>query len=214
MKKKITSVLLLVAVLCFVALPIADAAKEPIKGGENTRYGTISKERVSNDDEAEGFETNNIYITKSSGSYIYLTFTPAVNVKEIVEIEAASGFKIVSNKKTADGGWTVLIESNNGKVTKDTKILTMTLQQEEVGEDCNVAVAPHALSCTAADGKYFIEDGTEVTEEEYNQVCGNVKPGEDVKTGIPVPYLAVAGGILAIAGVYLYSRKQNKMFKI
>jgi len=213
MKKKLTSVLLLVAVLCFVALPVVDAAKTVIEGGENGEYGAISKERVTDEETSPGFEVNNIYITKSRGSYIYITFTPGLNIKNIVSIEAANGFKIVSDVKGSDGSRTVLIESLNGKVTKETKILKIEMQQEEVGEDCKLLVSPHKLSCTAANGKFFIEDGKEVTEEEYNQVCSNVKP-EQVKSGIPVPYLAVAGGILAIAGVYLYSRKQNKMFKI
>jgi len=219
MKKKIASVLLLI-VLCFVALPVANAAKETIEGAANTIYGTISRERT--DEGGAGIETNNIYITKSSSEYIYLTFTPGLNVKEISSITPTSGFKMVSSKKTSnDGSWTVLLKSNNGKVTKETQILELMLEQEKVGEDCNVVVTPIPLSCSTADGKYFIADGSEVTKEVYDSVCSNVTPttptpdeGDDVQTGIPVPYLAVAGGVLAIAGVYLYSRKQNKMYKI
>ena len=53
----------------------------------------------------------------------------------------------------------------------------------------------------------------------YEEVCEGVTPDEpDVpdtpNTGNPIPYIAVGGGLIAIAGVYFYSRKSNRMYKI
>ena len=64
------------------------------------------------------------------------------------------------------------------------------------------------------------DNGNAISEEEYNQVCGNTTtPGDnnDVpspETGSVVPYIAIGGGLLAIVAVYFFSKRSNKVYKI
>ena len=68
--------------------------------------------------------------------------------------------------------------------------------------------------------KYFDNNYKEVTETEFEEACNGKTPPVDTDvpnspdTGSVIPYIAVGGGLVAIAGVYLYSRKANKVYKI
>ncbi len=69
---------------------------------------------------------------------------------------------------------------------------------------------------------------SKITETEYKEICEGYVPDdptdpdeplppdipENPKSGSVIPYVAVGGGLIAIAGLYLFSRKSNKMYRL
>ena len=88
--------------------------------------------------------------------------------------------------------WTPCIDESGSFVCTDTKI--------EIEED---------YTCKIVDGKYYGKNGTEVTEEVYNEECVN-----NPQTGNFLPYVVIAAGIALAVGVFTVSRKNNKLYKI
>ena len=90
--------------------------------------------------------------------------------------------------------------------------------------ECKISYSPLGVSCITLEDKsgntiYLDKNGNSITKEQYTEVCEGGTPTEpDVpdtpNTGNPIPYIAVGGGLVALAGVYFYSRKSNKMYKI
>ena len=102
--------------------------------------------------------------------------------------------------------------------------LTVITTDDPVDDGCILNVSPiNTLDCsTSIPGFYFDNDGNSISQEEYNEVCGNTttttpeSPGDipnSPQTGSVVPYIAIGGGLLAIVVVYLLTRK-NKVYKI
>ena len=183
-------------------------------------YGTIQAGdatwKYSN--EAEGEKTWTFSFSTSS-SYIYFQLVPSSVDIESVSVNTGDGFVPIIPDKISGGIQPVLIQSANSRATT----LTVTvITTDTADKGCMLDVAPQELSCTVVNGLYFDDDGNNVTEEQYNEICGGVVPTPDddpndipnSETGSVVPYIAIGGGLLAIVGVYLISRKSNKVYKI
>lgn len=181
------------------------------------QYGTIAAGdftwRYSDEDNGEktwtiSFDTNK--------PFIYLSLVPAFVSIDSVKVEG-SGFVLASQKSMGDGMVGLLIQNTNSASSK----LTITVITTDTGDEgCMLNISPLNLDCSVSiPGFYFDNNGNEITEEEFNEVCGNTTPENpnDVpnsETGSVIPYVAIGGGLLAIAAVYLISRKSNKVFKI
>ena len=147
--------------------------------------------------------------------YIYFQLIPS-SVK-IDSVSVSSGFVIVSQPENSDGTRDVFIEASGSST--NLKITVKTTDTADTG--CMLDVSPYRLNCSVkVDGYYFDNNGNPISEEEYNQVCGNTtnpdNPNDvpNSETGSVIPYVAIGGGLAAIVVVYLFSRKSNKVYKI
>lgn len=208
MKKLV--VLLSLAVMLVMPLSASAASwGEEVVKAKNSIYGELSAREMP----WEGSDPTQleVYITKAS-EYIYLSFT----VKNLKNLDFTPGANItVVSKDIKDDTLTVLLKTSKA-ITKKTEIGSAIGYPIDTEEGCSIGVSPLTLSCAKLDNMYFDKSGKAITEEEYNEVCSNVttEPGDDVQTGSVIPYVAIAGGLVAIAGVYLYSRRSNKMYKL
>lgn len=210
MKKLV--VLLSLAVMLVMPLNVNAASWSEEKVlSKNSIYGELSAREMP----WEGNDPTQleVYITKAS-EYISLTFT-VNNLKDVKFMEAAN--ITVVNSDFKDNVLTVLLKTKDGKaITKKTEVGSAMGYPIDTEKGCSIAVTPQTLACAKLDNMYFDKSGKAITEEEYNEVCSNIttEPGDDVQTGSVIPYVAIAGGLIAIAGVYLYSRRTNKMYKL
>lgn len=168
-----------------------------------------------------------VYSITKSGPYTAITIMPVKNLTN-VRVTASANFDIVKQTKLSDGSVTVLLKAKNGTGVNGTKTELLTAVADGNGniatEGCNLSYSPMSINCnTNIEGFYFDNDGNSITEEEYKVACEGATPttppsdDQDIPnadTGSVVPYLAIGGGLIAIAGVYLYSRKTKKVYKI
>ena len=181
------------------------------------QYGTIAAGdftwRYSDEDNGEKTWTISFSTNKK---FIYISLVPAFVSIDSVSVEG-SGFVKANQSSLGEGMVGLLIENTNSSSAKLT-ITVITTDTSDKG--CMLSVSPLNLNCdVSVPGFYFDNNGNVITEEEYNEVCGNTTPENpnDVpnsETGSVIPYVAIGGGLLAIAAVYLISRKSNKVFKI
>lgn len=165
-------------------------------------------------DKEAGEKTWTISLDTDS-KYIYFQLIP--KSVDIQDIKVSSGFVIVSQPKNDDGTQDVFIES-----TGSSSNLTITIKTVDTADEgCELSFSPYRLNCSVdVPGYYFDNNGNPISEEEYNQVCGNTTNPDDPNdipnsdNGSVVPYVAIGGGIIAIIAVYLFSRKSNKVYKI
>ncbi len=68
---------------------------------------------------------------------------------------------------------------------------------------------PKTPTCRVENGKYYGKNGTEVTEEVYNNECLS-----NPQTGNFVPYIVIITGAILAVSVFTISRKNNKLYKI
>lgn len=218
--KKITVMLSFIMMVMLVGMT-GVSAKEVIEGGSNTIYGTISKDNST----SNGVTTEIYYITKTnSAGYVALTFKPVANVSKITFSGTGSAFEVVGTPaQNSDGGITVILKTKSGSAINGTETEAVTIMATLVdpSANCRVTVIPEGTNCAPVGNAYFDKSGKVVSESEYNATCKDASTTTpetpDVpnpQTGSYVPYIAVGAGLIAIAGVYFYSKKSNKMYRI
>ena len=69
---------------------------------------------------------------------------------------------------------------------------------------------PENPTCEEVDGRYYDDNGVEVTKEEYEEICLNP---ENPQTGSFLPYAVIIGGIVVAVGLYMFTKK-NKIYHI
>ena len=215
--KKILSVLCVSAMVFLMPFVVKAASTTH----EVPAYGTVTIDETPWTQES-GVVTQVYSITKS-GPFVAITIIPTRNVSN-VRILDSSSFSIVKNINNEDGSVTVLLKANNGTGASG-KTELMTVVADGGGtiatEGCVLDFSPINLNCsTEIEGFHFDNNGNSITEEEFEEACSGKTPptGTDVPnspdTGSVIPYIAIGGGLIAVAGVYLYSRKANKVYKI
>lgn len=229
--KKFTIMLVLVGViLCLVPVRV-DAAVSFNQNGDTYlsnaeislgRYGTIKTGdgQYVYTDQANGIKKWTFYLTVAEDtSSIYLGLVP--NQLDIQSIEVGSDFMKVTEKEV-DGVTNVLLTATtSGGVKANSRVLLFTVTTKDLAdEDCVLAFSPLAINpCDVIEGNYYDDEGNIVSKAEYDKVCSDKtvtipEDEENPQTGSVIPYVAIGGGMLAIAGVFLYSRKSNKMYKL
>lgn len=213
--KRIFSILCLVALLACV-MPLKVEAEEK-KGSYPTVFGTIDWEIKDESTETKS-KTWVFYITPNDNYKSLQAELAPTNLTNLNPV-ASSSFLIVDKKDEAEGKVLLTFVVNNSSgLQKDVKTEIMTVTSNYTStENCTLGLNLGTISCQQIGSLYIDNNGASVSEEEYNKACGASEPKPDEKnpqTGSAIPYIAVGGGLIAIAGVYLYSRKSNKIYKI
>lgn len=231
--KRITVMLAIVLVL-FYSLPINVSAAAYVKDGNTYKsdsdisvgkYGTIKTgdATYTYTDEGEKIKTWSFYVTAGEDlDYVSINLLPVA--LEIQSVKAGNLF----NKLSSSNENVLLEVKSAGSVKKGDRILLFTVITKDTADTgCTLSLSPQDVgTCTIIDGNYFDKSGKRVTEEAYKASCEK-QPDEPVtpppddpndipnsETGSVVPYVAIAGGLIAIAGVYMYSKKANRMYKL
>ena len=183
----------------------------------NFAAGDITYEYTEGSNEER---TWSFYLTVGSNNfdYVYMLITPTNVSIDSVTTDTSSFLALNSIPET---GGTLLYEVAGNLEAGDRVLLYQIITTNTSDENCQISVSPAELNCSVnIPGIYFDNDGNVITEEEYQEVCGNTTPDnpDDIpsspETGSVVPYVAIGGGLLAIVVVYLFSRKSNKVYKI
>lgn len=233
--KKFSLMLVIVSVL-FCSIPIkADAATSFTKVGDKYvsqqdvsaggKYGVYKKGDVSYQyiDENAGIKKWEFYLTANTTlSYVYIQLVPYA-----IEIQDVQAGAIMFNKLSFNDNKLLLEVKSPNSVKSGDKVLLFTVTTKDTSDEgCNLGTNPQVVNnCDVINGIYFDKNGKKVTAEEYNASCNGTtqKPDDPTddpndipnpKSGSVVPYVAIGGGLLAVAGVYLYSRKANRMYKL
>lgn len=215
--KKI-SIILSVIGLLLMSVPMKASAAEMKEVMSSTvkYYGTLTVMESSGwETKPDGgkYVTQVVYVTKAVGGYVYLDIVPKID-----KILPSASFELVNSEDTANGK-RVLLKSK-GTVSGKTEAFTVTA---DIVSECKISYSPLGVSCITIEDKagntiYLDKNGNSITHEQFTEVCEGGTSEPDVPdtpdTGNPIPYIAVGGGLIAIAGVYFYSRKSNKMYKI
>ncbi len=174
-------------------------------------------------DDAQQTKNFTLALTPSSvlkaNSYIYFTIVPTVGLEitNSSDISVNTTNFVISSITKVEEGYQVLVQVIRDVPTQSTSFLTVNAKVIDK-ENCEMSISPMKLSCSVIDTNHFDKNGNLVTEEEYDSLCnGVVTPPNDVEspdTGNPIPYIAIGGGLVAIALVFLYSRKSNKVYKL
>ena len=215
--------LLFALCLMLLAMPLVVDAKSSSTSG--TIYGTITVEESDWTPSGDTYSVTQVYYITKSSEYVYFNIEPVLNIEDVNILESSSAYTVVSKTDLENGSVNVLLKASNGSGVSGTKTELFTVVAKIKDPDkleCNLSYSPLSLNCLKTDGLYFDKNGKTVSEAEWNTVCGNYTPTpEDTpsdepnpETGSVVPYIAIGGGLLAIAAVYLVSRKSNKMYKI
>ena len=235
MKLKKITVMLSFIMMFFVGIVGVKAAETPVSNG--TIYGNITMS-------SQPFTSSNpitletYYITKTTNGYVYMTVKPTLNISSIT-IDSSSAFSIVNQTKNSDGSITVLFKTKSGSAINNTKteLMVVTARIADVTKDeCQITVSPLGMNCLKVNNTYFDNSGKVVTEAQWKAACesssttpsdpsdpdvpnnttdpSNPSNTNNPQTGNYIPYMAVAAGLIAIAGVYFYSKKSNKMYKL
>lgn len=221
MKKRL-SILVSMVALVLGMMPVkveavsANNAVVPFENYGSFATGDIQYEYTS---EADGIKTWSFYVTVGS-KYDSIYFALVPNAIEIQSVKAGPGFTLDYQADGSNGVKNLLIYKSSNDITSGVRKLLITVTTKDIGEDktkCTLSVSPLSLACAKIDGNYFDKSGKLVASEaDYKASCDGVKPNDvpNANTGNVVPYVAVGGGLVAILGVYLYSKKSNKMYKI
>ena len=197
--------------------PDSDGVYENDEAISVGQFGTIAAGDASwtYSDEEAGEKTWTFNITvNNSDSYVYFTLVPSfVSIESV----SSSGDYLLAARNQDGENLDVLFEpAGTGNHLRVTVITTDTGD-----EGCLLDISPLSLNCSVdIPGYYFDDNGNAISEEEYNQVCGNATTPEDPndvpspETGSVVPYIAIGGSLLAIVAVYFFSKRSNKVYKI
>lgn len=228
--KKIIVILGLIATIAMVcpldafAAAFVDNDRDGVYENDATvsmgRYGTIQVGDFTWEytDEEAGEKTWTITLNvTSSTDFVYFTLVPSFLTIGSVSVTSNSDY-LLANQSRDGNNVNVFLEGTGSGTTLEITVITTDTAEE----GCLLNVSPiNTLDCsTSIPGYYFDNNGNQITEEEYNQVCGNSTPEnpDDIPnspdTGSVVPYIAIGGGLVAIVVVYLFSRKSNKVYKI
>ena len=98
------------------------------------------------------------------------------------------------------------------------QVATITLNVDENAdstETCSISIdqengSTENQTCEIVDGKYYDDNGVEVTKEEYEAACLNP---ENPQTGSFLPYAVILGGVIVALGIYMFTKK-NKIYHI
>ncbi len=236
--KRLTIILSLIAMM-FCIVPIKVEAD--VRTTKGTKYGDITVDESAWTSKPGGgyYITQEYTVTKTNASgYVFIAFTEDLNVK-ITNVVTDGAFEkvgdFVDTKIDGFNARVYVFKLKSGtSINGATKLATVTADiVDPSNKSCVLNYSPLGTTCTNSYEKYFDDKGKLVTEDEYKAACEsggtpstnppddepNTPPaenpsGDNPQTGSVIPYIAIGGGLAAIAGVYFISRKSNKMYRI
>ena len=126
------------------------------------------------------------------------TFTPDENDPSIIHVS-------LKNKEGVGVGLhqvaSIRLNVKEGTASTETCNLFLEVPENET---------PQNPTCEIVDGKYYDDNGVEVTKEEYEAICLNP---ENPQTGSFLPYAVILGGVVVAIGIYMFTKK-NKIYHI
>ncbi|MBR1679626.1 MAG: hypothetical protein IJ704_03185 [Bacilli bacterium] len=158
-----------------------------------------------------------------------------VNVTEGTLKEFTATLKLINSNFTfrditTESGWTqVTTKNDDGTVTfKFTNSTGVAAGKHLVGtvrlrvnsaasstDTCTITLTgtPNTPSttpkCKVVDGKYYNNNGVEVTKAEYDKACTTSNP----ETGAFLPVAVIGVGVLLVIGLF-FATKNNKMYQV
>lgn len=112
--------------------------------------------------------------------------------------EGATGRKIAA---------TISLEVTSNTPSTEKCEVVMTMLEEPAQE--TPTVTP---KCKVENGVYYDANGNQVTEEAYKESCST--PTENPQTGSFLPYTIIVIGLAVAGGLYIVTKKNNKMFNV
>ncbi len=211
--KRIFSILCLVALFVCV-MPVKVAAEEK-KGNFTNVYGTVEWEIKDESTETKS-KTWVFYITPNDNYKSFQIELVPTNLTNLNPV-ASPSFLLADKKDEENGKMMLTLVVNSLQKGVRTEMMTVTTNYTST-ENCTLGLNMGSITCQQIGSLYIDNNGASVSEEEYKKACGSSEPEKpdekNPQTGNVIPYIAVGGGMIAIAGVYLYSRKSNKIYKI
>ncbi len=146
----------------------------------------------------------------------------------------ASGWSGTVAKSTSGNGIDIDLTSTKGVTGRtNTPIVTLTLSVADSSDstkECLITMtnlmdtepeptepAPkdpepaETPKCEVVDGKYYDTNGNQVSKEAYDAACTTA---ENPQTGSFLPYTIIIAGVAIAGGLYLVTKKNNKIYKM
>ena len=226
MRKK-NFVLSIIMLLCIAFYPnVANAASGAVFGSSVTISNSMDLKNTTLNKNTVSISNNGI----NTRVYLGVQVTSGTVYEYNVTLKLGnSNFTFDRGSRTS--GWTgtitqdandptivhVNLKSSTGVSTGLHQVATITLNvnsSAQSNETCSISIdneeTPTNPTCKIVDGKYYDDNGNEVTKEEYERICLNP---ENPQTGSFVPYAVIIGGIVVAVGLYLFTKK-NKIYHI
>ena len=229
MKKK-NLVLSLIMLLCVAFYPsVANAASGAVFGSSVTITDGMDTSNTTLDGNTVRIENN------GANTRVYLgvqVTSGTVNEYNVTLKLGNSNFKFSRGSRSSGWAGTITQDSSDptivhvnltnesGVTTGLHQVATITLSVDssvESTETCSISITqegtptnPENPTCEIVDGKYYDDNGVEVTKEEYEEICLNP---ENPQTGSFLPYAVIIGGIVVAVGLYMFTKK-NKIYHI
>ncbi len=195
----------------------------PISAKADTYYDVSPEQSEWIAKDGGGYYINKKFsVSKTIGGFVYITMIETNNV-EITGEMVGTNFELVNKEETANGVAYLLKLKDGVTLSGSTEAITVVANIVDPDKkECELDYSPQGLSCVEFGGNYFDKDGNNVSAQEYEASCNGTPTTptnpSDVPntpdTGSVIPYIAIGGGLVAILGVYLYTRKSNKVYKI
>ena len=162
-----------------------------------------------------------VKVTDGTVNNFNATLTLSKSTFKFKKYARASGWS-GSVKDNKDGTISVNLTNTTG-VTKSTGdangnnlVATITLDASGAAstDTCEIGLNQETTTetpkCKIENGKYYDNNGNEVTETEYKAACETT---ENPQTGSFLPYAVIVGGV-AVAGLLYFMTKKNKIYHI
>ncbi len=223
MKKRIG--LSLLALLCAVLLPIkANAATGEIFASTDISMNdtTLGDKSITIQDSGDNTQ---FYLGVNVTSGSITKYKARITLKN-------SNFRF--KDKSFSNGWTgTIVASADGNTididltksagaTSKERVATIKLDVTSTGNSatntCEMILekveeeTPETPKCQVVGNKYYDANGNEVSEEAYKAACTTTE--ENPQTGNFLPYTIIIGGIVIAIGLYLITKKNNKMYHV
>lgn len=217
--KKRNLVLGVLVTLCMLVSPvITNAAAGTIFGASDEAMTTTTESgsvAIANNG-----DNTKIYLGVDVTSGTFTAYNATLTLKNsnfsFNKITPATGWT-GSAKENADGTISISLTNTTGVTTGKHLVATVSLSVASATattETCTIGLSPVTTTttpkCTVSNGKYYDNNGNEVTEAAYTAACTTT---ENPQTGSFLPYVVIIAGVAVAVGLAIATKK-NKMYRL